>query len=59
MTGSRATAARPLVALATSPQFPDLLEEGPLLRGALARVGVDAQTTVWSDPAKRTSTDPE
>ena len=51
MTGSRATAARPLVALAASPQFPDLLEEGPLLRGALERVGVDALTAVWSDPA--------
>ncbi len=51
MTGSRAPAARPLVALAASPQYPDLLEEGPLLRGALERVGVDALTAVWSDPA--------
>ena len=51
MTGSRAPGARPRVALAASPQYPDLLEEGPLIGGALARVGVDALTAVWSDPA--------
>jgi glutathione synthase/RimK-type ligase-like ATP-grasp enzyme len=38
------------VALAASPQYPDLLEEGPLVRTALEEVGIDATTAVWSDP---------
>jgi len=41
----------PRVALAASPQFPDLFEEGPLVLHALEDVGLDARTAVWSDPA--------
>ena len=40
---------RRLVA-AASPEFPDLHDDWPLLRAALARRGVDAGTAVWSDP---------
>jgi glutathione synthase/RimK-type ligase-like ATP-grasp enzyme len=38
------------VALASCAQFPDQLDEGPLLLGALAAEGIDARTAVWSDP---------
>ena len=51
MSPSRAGEARPQVALAASPQYPDLFEEGPLVIRALAEVGLDARTAVWSDPA--------
>ncbi len=40
---------RRLVA-AAGPEFPDLHDDWPLLRAALARQGVDASTAVWSDP---------
>ena len=43
-------ARRPLVALAAAPEYPDLVEEGPLILAALEEVGVDARTAVWSDP---------
>ncbi len=53
MTGPDGEAAAPsprrLVA-AASPEFPDLHDDWPLLRAALARRGVDAGTAVWSDP---------
>jgi hypothetical protein len=47
----KAAAPRPrrLVA-AASPEFPDLHDDWPLLRAALAGEGVDASTAVWSDP---------
>ncbi len=47
---------RPHVALAASPEYPDLLEEGPLLTAALDEAGIDARTAVWSDPAVDWST---
>jgi glutathione synthase/RimK-type ligase-like ATP-grasp enzyme len=43
-------AQRPLVALAAAPEYPDLVEEGPLILAALQEVGLDARTAVWSDP---------
>ncbi len=53
MTRSEGEAAAPshrrLVA-AAGPEFPDLHDDWPLLRAALARRGVDAGTAVWSDP---------
>lgn len=42
---------RPIVALATSSGYPDLDEDGPALRAALADVGIDAEVAVWDDPA--------
>ena len=51
MSPSRVAGARPQVALAASPQYPDLFEEGPLVLHALEDVGLDARTAVWSDPA--------
>jgi glutathione synthase/RimK-type ligase-like ATP-grasp enzyme len=48
---ARAAGARARLALAASPQYPDLFEEGPLLLDALGAVGLDARTAVWSDPA--------
>jgi glutathione synthase/RimK-type ligase-like ATP-grasp enzyme len=42
---------RPLLAAAACAQFPDLFDDWPLLRSALARAGVDATTAVWNDPA--------
>ncbi len=41
------------VALAAAARFPDLLEEGPLIIGALAEVGLEAETAVWNDPDVR------
>jgi glutathione synthase/RimK-type ligase-like ATP-grasp enzyme len=38
------------VALAAAGAFPDLLEEGPLIIGALAEAGLAAETAVWNDP---------
>jgi glutathione synthase/RimK-type ligase-like ATP-grasp enzyme len=52
MSPSRVAGARPRVALAASPQYPDLFEEGPLMLHALDDVGLDARTAVWSDPAE-------
>jgi len=52
MSPSRAGEARHQVALAASPQYPDLFEEGPLILHALEDVGLDARTAVWSDPAE-------
>jgi hypothetical protein len=46
-----ATAARPRVAAASGALYPDLHDDWPLLRAALADAGVDALTAVWSDPA--------
>src|SRR5271169_2557177 len=45
----RAGRARPLVALASCARYPDQLDEGALVLGALAGVGVEARTAVWSD----------
>ena len=44
-------AARPRLAAAAGALYPDLHDDWPLLRGALAAAGVDAETAVWSDPA--------
>jgi hypothetical protein len=41
------------VALAAPARFPDLLEEGPLIVGALAEAGLEAETAVWNDPDVR------
>jgi hypothetical protein len=41
------------VALAAAARFPDLLEEGPLIIGALAEAGLEAETAVWNDPDVR------
>ncbi len=43
----------PAVAIATSAEFPDLLEDWPLLRNELDRLGVAATTRVWTDPDVR------
>ena len=45
----------PLILFASSPQFPDLHDDWPLVRDALDAVGIDARTAVWSDPAVRWS----
>jgi glutathione synthase/RimK-type ligase-like ATP-grasp enzyme len=37
------------VVLAAAPQWPDLLEEGPLILGALEAAGLEGSTAVWSD----------
>ncbi len=50
MAAPRARAGRPRVALASCARFPDQLDEGTLVLGALDECGVDAQTAVWSDP---------
>ncbi len=42
---------RPRLVAASCAQFPDLHDDWPLLRAALADAGVDAQTAVWNDPA--------
>ncbi len=41
---------RPLLAAASGALFPDLHDDWPLLRRALAENGIDAVTAVWSDP---------
>ena len=41
------------MALAATARFPDLLEEGPLIIGALADAGLEAETAVWNDPDVR------
>jgi glutathione synthase/RimK-type ligase-like ATP-grasp enzyme len=41
---------RPRLAAAACAQFPDLFDDWPLVRSALARAGVDATTAVWNDP---------
>ena len=41
---------RPRLAAAASAQYPDLHDDWPLLRAALADAGVDAVTAVWNDP---------
>ncbi len=41
------------MALAAAARFPDLLEEGPLIIGALAEAGLEAETAVWNDPDVR------
>jgi hypothetical protein len=46
-----AAAARPRLAAASGALYPDLHDDWPLLRAALAGAGVDAVTAVWSDPA--------
>jgi hypothetical protein len=43
--------ARPRLAAAAGTLYPDLHDDWPLLRAALAAAGVDAVTAVWSDPA--------
>ncbi len=45
------TGRRPRVAVAAPPAYPQLEADWPLLRAALATVGIDARTVVWSDPA--------
>lgn len=39
------------MAFTAPPQFPDLHDDWPLVRAALADVGIDAIAVVWSDPA--------
>jgi hypothetical protein len=46
-----ATGARPRLAAASNAAFPDLHDDWPLLRAALADAGVEAVTAVWNDPA--------
>ena len=48
--GSGPKPRRPRLAAAACAQFPDLFDDWPLLRSALARSGVDATTAVWNDP---------
>jgi hypothetical protein len=50
MARPRARRARPLVALASCARYPDQLDEGSLVVGALAEVGLEAHTAVWTDP---------
>jgi glutathione synthase/RimK-type ligase-like ATP-grasp enzyme len=50
MATPRAGAGRPRVALASSAEYPDQLDEGAIVLGALDQSGVGAQTAVWSDP---------
>jgi glutathione synthase/RimK-type ligase-like ATP-grasp enzyme len=38
------------LAVAASSEFPDLRDDWPLLRAALAERGIDATTQVWDDP---------
>jgi glutathione synthase/RimK-type ligase-like ATP-grasp enzyme len=38
------------IAIATCAGLPDLDHDGPSLRAALTRVGIDAQPVVWDDP---------
>lgn len=42
--------ARAVVALATASTWPDLDEDGPLLRQALQDLGLDTAVAVWDDP---------
>ena len=42
---------RPRLAVAACARFPDLHDDWPLLRAALADTGVPAVTAVWNDPA--------
>lgn len=42
---------RPVVAFTAPPQFPELHDDWPLVRAALADIGVDAVPVVWSDPS--------
>ncbi len=51
LSGSPSGTARPRVALAACGRFPDLLDEGPLILGALEAAGVKGSTAVWNDPA--------
>ncbi len=44
------THSRPRIAAASCARFPDLHDDWPLLRAALADAGVDAVTAVWNDP---------
>ncbi len=46
-----APGARRRLAAASSAAFPDLHDDWPLLRAALADAGVEAVTAVWNDPA--------
>jgi hypothetical protein len=46
----RRGAGRGRVAFTAPPQFPDLHDDWPLQRAALAAVGLDAEARVWSDP---------
>ncbi len=39
------------MALAAAPQWPDLLDEGPLILAALEAAGLEGSTAVWSDPS--------
>ena len=41
---------KPRLAAASCARFPDLHDDWPLLRAALADLGVDAVTGVWNDP---------
>ncbi len=45
------TPGRPRIAAASCARLPDLHDDWPLLRAALADAGVDAVTAVWNDPA--------
>ncbi len=45
------TGRRPHLAVAACARFPDLHDDWPLLRAALAEIGIGATTAVWNDPA--------
>ncbi|MFZ0251438.1 MAG: hypothetical protein WAL61_15945 [Acidimicrobiales bacterium] len=49
--GARRRAPRPVLAAVSCAQFPDQYDDWPLLRAALADLGVDGVTAVWDDPA--------
>jgi hypothetical protein len=38
------------IALATAAEFPDLDDDGPVLRAALASLGIATEAVVWTDP---------
>jgi hypothetical protein len=40
-----------VVAFTAPPQFPELHDDWPLVRAALAEIGIDAVPVVWSDPS--------
>jgi hypothetical protein len=52
MGGSRLRArTRPVIALVTGDDFPDLYEDDLLLVAALDEIGIVSRPAVWSDPA--------
>ncbi|HEX4127736.1 MAG TPA: hypothetical protein VHX67_09190 [Acidimicrobiales bacterium] len=51
MSGGAGRRTGPRLAAVSCAQFPDQYDDWPLLRSALAELGVDATTAVWNDPA--------